>query len=191
VTLKELKDCIYKDFRRYRVTGGTSIIKILLNQGFLFTTVFRINTWIYQLCKPLPIINKLVGLYVFVWLKISQIVSGLSIQVNTKIGKGLFISHAGPIIINPGVHIGENCNLAPMTVIGYGHYKGEYGTPTIGNRVFIGPGAKILGPITIGDNVAIGANAVITKPVPDNAVVIEFNKIVSFKGSRHYVKVDL
>ena len=52
------------------------------------------------------------------------------------------------------------------------------GYPTLGDNVYIGAGAKIIGPITIGDNVKIGANAVVSKNVPSNCTVIEFNRII-------------
>ena len=65
--------------------------------------------------------------------------------------------------------IGENCWVNPGIAIGYRDDKG--GLPVIGNNVYIGAGAKILGPITIGDNVVIGANAVVSKDVPSDCTV--------------------
>lgn len=181
---------IRSDFNRYISTGGKSKLKIILfNQGFIFTVIFRINSALYVLFKNIPIINKIVGLHSLVWLKISQIISGLSLPVGLPIGPGLLISHSGTIIINTQCKIGENVNLAPDTIIGFGIKNFVEGYPTIGNRVFIGPGAKIFGPITIGDDVMIGANAVVNSDVPDNAVVVGVPaKIVSYKGSSQYIK---
>jgi serine O-acetyltransferase len=65
--------------------------------------------------------------------------------------------------------IGENCWINPSVTIGYKDDKG--GLPSIGSNVYIGTGAKILGPVTIGDNVVIGANAVVIKNVPSNCTV--------------------
>lgn len=64
--------------------------------------------------------------------------------------------------------------------------KKEYGVPVIGDNCYIGCGACILGKIKIGNNVTIGANATVTKNIPDNAVVTEFNKIKINKGTLNY-----
>jgi serine O-acetyltransferase len=81
----------------------------------------------------------------------------------------LTIWHWGPIIINPLVRIGDNCTLYPGVLIGH-KYEGAL-APQIGNNVFIGSGAKIIGAITIGSNVTIAPNTVVTKDIPDNCTV--------------------
>lgn len=93
--------------------------------------------------------------------------------------QGLCIVHHGTIVVSPYAKIGKNCRIHPSTSIG------EYnGAPIIGNNVYIGPGAKIFGPITIGNNVAIGANAVVNKDIPDNVSVAGIPaKIISDKSS--------
>lgn len=91
--------------------------------------------------------------------------TGLSVPKNV-FGPGLCIVHYGTIIVSPKAKIGENCRIHPSTSIG------DYnGAPTIGNNVYIGPGAKLFGKITIGNNVVIGANSVVNKDVPDNVTV--------------------
>jgi serine O-acetyltransferase len=181
---------IKSDFQRYVATGGKNKLKIILfNQGFIFTAIFRINSGIYKIFKKIPVLRRIIGLHCLIWLKISQIVTGLSFPVGLQIGKGLFISHSGTIIINNQCVLGDNINLAPDTIIGFGIKNGLKGYPKIGNRVFIGPGSKIFGPISIGDDVMIGANAVVNSDVPAKAVVAGVPaKIVSFKGSSDYIK---
>ena len=62
------------------------------------------------------------------------------------------------------------------------------GSPIIGDNVYIATGAKIIGAIKIGNNVAIGANCVVTKDIPDNAVVVGVpGKVISYEGSKGYV----
>jgi serine O-acetyltransferase len=85
-----------------------------------------------------------------------------------NIGPGFF-AYVGFGTIIGAESIGENCWVNPGVTIGY--KDGSGGMPVVGNNVFIGAGAKILGPITIGDNVMIGANAVVTKNVPSNCTV--------------------
>jgi len=83
-------------------------------------------------------------------------------------GAGLFIYPGLGGVIGEG-RIGDNCWISPGVTIGY---KGaDSGLPAIGNNVFIGVGARLLGGITIGDNVVIGANAVVVKDVPANCTV--------------------
>lgn len=103
---------------------------------------------------------------------------GFSIPKNV-FGAGLCIVHYGTIVVSSKAKIGENCRIHPSTSIG--EYKG---TPTIGNNVYIGPGAKLFGNVNIGNNVAIGANAVVNIDIPDNVSVGGVPaKIISRKSS--------
>jgi len=120
----------------------------------------------------------------------SQIIAGLSLPIGLQLGKGVYICHCGTIIVSGQASIGEDCSLSPGIVIGHGVLKGKKGCPTIGDRVFIGPGAKLFGPITIGDDVAIGANAVVNCDIPDHAIAAGVPaKVVSYKGSADYVNI--
>lgn len=78
------------------------------------------------------------------------------------------IYHYGYLIVNGKVRIGKNAILYPGIEIGD---KDGTGCPVIGDNVMICAGAKIFGPLKIGNNVTIAANAVVTKDVPDNAIV--------------------
>jgi serine O-acetyltransferase len=72
--------------------------------------------------------------------------------------------------------------------IGQSNRGKRKGCPTIGNEVYIGPGAKIFGNIKIGNNVAIGANSVVTRDIPDNAVVVGIpGNVISYNGSDGYI----
>jgi len=108
----------------------------------------------------------------------SAIKLGLTIPKNV-FGAGLCIVHYGTIVVSPQSRVGENCRIHPSTSIGY--YNGA---PTIGNNVYIGPGAKLFGEITIGNNVTIGANAVVNRDIPNNVTVGGIPaKIISNKSS--------
>lgn len=90
------------------------------------------------------------------------------------IGPGLNIAH-GHVVIDGRVVIGRDCALSPWVTIGLSgrrRYGFDSRGPIIGDRVFIGTGAKVLGPITIGDDVRIGANAVVIDDVPSGATVV-------------------
>lgn len=113
---------------------------------------------------------------------------GIDIPYNTEIGGGFYIGHFGAIVVNGMAKIGQNVNISQGVTIGQSNRGDRRGVPTIGSRVYIGPGAKIIGNIQIGNNVAIGANAVVTKDVPDNAVVAGIPaRIISMDGADGYV----
>lgn len=98
--------------------------------------------------------------------------TGIEIHPGAKIGSGLFIDHGFGVVIGETCEIGDNVIIFHgVTLGGTGKEKGKR-HPTIGNNVFIGSGAKILGNITIGDNVKIGANAVILENIESNTTVV-------------------
>lgn len=105
---------------------------------------------------------------------------------------GLYLPHPFAIVINCGAVIGSNCNILQCVTVGVSNSGAHPGVPTIGNRVFIGPGAVILGGVSIGDGAAIGANAVVTRPVKAGAVVVGVPaRCVSRDGSGSYMKFTL
>jgi len=113
---------------------------------------------------------------------------GISISPRTRIGSGFFIGHFGGIVVNSESIIGKNCNISHGVTIGKSNRGENQGHPIIGDNVYIGPGAKVIGSVTIGNNVAIGANCVVTKDIPDNSVVVGNPcKIVSDKGATGYI----
>lgn len=90
---------------------------------------------------------------------------GFTIPKNV-FGPGLCIVHYGTIVVSPKVKVGSNCRIHPSTSIG-----DHNGAPTLGNNVYIGPGAKLFGNITLGNNVAVGANTVVNRSFADNVTV--------------------
>jgi len=87
------------------------------------------------------------------------------------IGPGLSLAHRGPVIVNPAASIGENCRIHSCVNIGTSA-GGQREAPTIGNDVYIGPGAKIFGPIKIADRVAIAAQAVVNRSFCESDITI-------------------
>lgn len=85
-----------------------------------------------------------------------------------NIGGGLVLIHGFQTLINGGCHIGKNCTILHGVTIGSAHEK----SPVIGDNVFIGAGAIIIGDIKIGNNVKIGAGTVVTNDIPDNCTVV-------------------
>jgi serine O-acetyltransferase len=113
---------------------------------------------------------------------------GIYISRDTRIGNGFYIGHFGGIVVNQAVRIGDNCNISHGVTLGRINRGDRAGCPTIGNDVYIGPGAKVLGRIEVGDRAAIGANAVVIEDVPAGAVVGGVPaRILSPQGSAGYV----
>ena len=113
---------------------------------------------------------------------------GISIPPDTQIGSGFYIGHFGGIVVNRRCVIGKNCNISQGVTLGQANRGKNKGYPTLGDNVYIGPGAKIVGAVKIGNNVAIGANCVVTKDIPDDSVVVGIpGRIISKEGSKGYV----
>ncbi|MHB8135345.1 MAG: serine O-acetyltransferase [Anaerolineaceae bacterium] len=113
---------------------------------------------------------------------------GIGISFLTEIGSGFYIGHFGGIFIYPDCKIGKNCNISQGVTIGNANRGKNKGYPTIGDNVYIAPGAKIIGAVQVGNYVAIGANCVVTKDVPDHAVIVGIpGKVISLKGSNGYI----
>jgi serine O-acetyltransferase len=103
--------------------------------------------------------------------KLIELFCGISIPETTIIGRRLNIEHFGSIIIHGATIIGDDCIIRQGVTIGNKSASRPMEAPRLGNRVDIGAGAKILGPIVVGDGAVIGANAVVTKDVMENAVM--------------------
>ena len=113
---------------------------------------------------------------------------GFEISPETVVGSGLYIGHLGCITISRYAVIGRNCNISQGVTIGATQRGEKAGAPTIGDNVYIGPGARVIGKITIGNNVAIGANSVVNKDIPDNSVVVGMPaRVVNSEGSIGYI----
>lgn len=105
-------------------------------------------------------------------LKCMMLRYGLEIPWNLKIGKGLYLGHAYNITINPNAVIGEWCNLHKGVTIGQQNRGRLKGSPTIGNRVWIGVNATVVGKVSIGNDVLIAPNAYVNCDVPSHSVVV-------------------
>ncbi len=103
--------------------------------------------------------------------KMVEIVCGITIGGGARIGRRLCIEHHGGIVIHGAAVIGDDCLIRLGGTMGNAGRADPLGAPTIGNRVEVCAGAKILARITLGDDVTVGANAVVTRDVPRGAVV--------------------
>ncbi|CAB4804453.1 unannotated protein [freshwater metagenome] len=98
--------------------------------------------------------------------------TGIEIHPGATLGPGLFIDHGMGVVIGETAEVGENVTLYHGVTLGGTTLDRGKRHPTIGDRVIIGAGAKVLGAIEIGADSRIGANAVVVRPVPRNSVVV-------------------
>jgi serine O-acetyltransferase len=99
-------------------------------------------------------------------------VTGIEIHPGAKIGEGLFIDHGMGVVIGETAEIGDDCHLLQGVTLGGTSLHRTKRHPTLGNRVTVGAGAKLIGAVEIGDNARIGAGSVVVTNVPDNATVV-------------------
>lgn len=123
------------------------------------------------------------GMFWRMVLRHHQIKYGFQIYPETQIGVGLYLGHWGTLVINPKAKIGKNCNIAQGVTIAQANRGKNEGVPEIGDEVWIGPNAVIVGKIKIGSNVLIAPNAYINFDVPANSVVIGNPGVISPKDN--------
>ena len=111
--------------------------------------------------------------------QLSRFLTGIEIHPGAKIGKNLFIDHGMGVVIGETSEIGNNVTIYHMATLGgiapsinSNDQRQVKRHPTLGDCVVVGSGAQILGPVIIGTHAKIGANAVVTKDVPENAVMV-------------------
>jgi serine O-acetyltransferase len=118
---------------------------------------------------------------------------GYEIDVDAQIGEGLYLSdHCGPVVIGP-IKMGKYCNVAHGVVIGRSYKNGVVGRPTLGDRVWVGTGAVLVGDITIGSDVLIAPNAFVNRDVPDHSLVLgNPGRIIKKQNpTQHYINYIL
>lgn len=140
-----------------------------MRQGFWVMVVYRFGNWRYRI-RNRAVRLPFSALYKFLKV-ISEILTGIDLPCETKLGRRFRIDHFGGIVISGDAVFGDDCIIRNGVTVGLRH-TGHRGAPVIGDRVDIGAGAKILGSIRVGDDVAVGANAVVITDVPPNSIAV-------------------
>lgn len=155
----------YLDSIKARDPAPRSRWEILLYPGLLAVGMHRIAHWLFV--ADLFFLARFVN-------HLSRFWTNIDIHPGAKIGRHLFIDH-GFTVIGETAEIGDNVTIYQcVTLGGTNPANGMAGKrhPTLSDGVIVGSGAQILGPITVGQRARIGANAVVTKDVPDGAVMV-------------------
>jgi serine O-acetyltransferase len=144
--------------------AAKSVIEIVLcYPGFQAILMHRLSHRLYR--AHVPLLPRVLS-------QVSRFFTGIEIHPGARIGRRFFIDHGMGVVIGETSEIGDDCLFYQgVTLGGTGNEKGKR-HPTLGNRVVVGTGAKILGSIRIGDDVKIGAGSVVVHPVPDKSTVV-------------------
>jgi serine O-acetyltransferase len=144
--------------------AAKSVLEILLcYPGFHAILMHRVAHRLYR--WGVPLVPRVIS-------QISRFLTGIEIHPGATIGRRFFIDHGSGVVIGETTEIGDDVLLYQgVTLGGTGNEKGKR-HPTIGNRVVVGTGAKVLGSIRIGDDVKVGAGSVVVHPVPDHSTVV-------------------
>lgn len=126
--------------------------------------------WIHRFChylwgKKLRFMARLLSTF-------SRMFTGIEIHPGATIGRRFFIDHGMSVVIGETAEIGDDCTIYHSVTLGGTSWSAGKRHPTLGDRVVIGAGAKILGPITLGDDSRVGSNSVVTKDVPSGQTMV-------------------
>lgn len=166
IQLKQVKEVIAVDRRfneTFRFNGNKMPSSFKKQPEWKFIVAYRK----FQLNK-----NNVLGIYYRFKLDIIERKTGIHIEGNPNIGRGLIIGHYGRIIINGSAVFGEQIYITHGVTIGRNSVGKRKGVPIIGNRVRIGANVTIVGNVHIGNDVLIAPNAFVNIDVPDHSVVV-------------------
>jgi serine O-acetyltransferase len=180
----DLLDQLFRDFDRMHRMGAASS-QLLMDPSLWIVATYRLGHALRELPgavrAPLLLAHR-------PWEMLLASITSVALPPAARIGGGLFLSRGAPIVLAPETQIGRDCNLSAGVTIASGARGSDRGAPWIGDRVYIGPGAKVIGPIRVGNDAAIGANAVVTEDVADHAIVAGVPaRVLSGRGSQALV----
>ena len=167
----DLKEYIAADMQAMGCTGtpfwvpGHEVMKLEI-------ALRKLEYYVYRRDHTRP---RRLNLYTFGYYFWRTIFHNLSVKCGFDLhicnfGKGLNIHHRGTVVVNAHARIGDWCDLLPGVVIGQNGTSED--VPTLGNHVYVGTGAKIIGKVEIADDIAIGANAVVTHSFTEPGIAI-------------------
>lgn len=166
---KKLKMDVERSCLDHNLSGRFASMKLLIVVDFWPVLYFRL---IEYCLEKNGVIRRILRMLLLPLKPIIEGASGARIYTDSKIGGGLLLHQSSGVVIAPGVELGENCTLFSGACIVYKANNQGFASPKIGRNARLTVGCKVIGNVIIGDNVTVGANAVVTKDVPDNAVVV-------------------
>jgi len=184
-------DTVRHDLYRYYGKLGLPIFL----RAYLRIRAFRYTFWLraaahFRSRPGVP--ARIAHVVCRIFLEHYSLIFGYQIPAEAQIGPGLYLGHVGTIVVHPAATIGRNVNIAIGVTIGQTNRGRRQGVPTVGDRVWIGTNAVLVGRITIGEGALIGPGAFVNFDVPMNGVVIgNPGRIVSEEGTAGYIENTL
>jgi serine O-acetyltransferase len=157
------------DVARYRAKGNHGK-ELWLNPAVWAIACYRLRNWV-NVANPSMVIGGPLKLILFFANKFCEVFMEMCISPRASIGDGLYIGQIGGVHINPYAVIGRNCDIAHRVTIGMSA-MGRQGAPELGDDVYVGPGATLIGNIRVGSGAKIAANTLVIDDVPDRATVM-------------------
>jgi serine O-acetyltransferase len=154
---RRLREIKTKEFPWYVIES------LLFETGYQAVVLYRMAHWFKV--RRIPVLGPLLA-------RLNQFLTGVDIAPGAVIGPGLRISHGTGLVIGGYARIGRGALLLHGVTIGSPHPGKVEKMPVIGDNVFIGAGAKVIGDITIGDDVFIGVNAIVAVDIPSGSRVV-------------------
>ncbi len=182
-------DSFRRDLSRYtEYSNSGRLSQVFTQQGLWALFQYRFASGIFHHC-PSYLPRRLILTLMLPWQKLIEIATGICLPYSATIGDGLYLGHFGPIIIHPDATVGEDCNLSQGVTLGISGRGDRRGSPTVGNRVYIGANATVAGPILVGDDVVIGANSLVTKDIESGVTVVGVPAVkVAENNSAAYIR---
>lgn len=161
-------DCkVYFD-RRGESSFLYSLLYFFTCHGLHAMILFRFGKILYAV--PIPILSHILKVIYRILFFLLSTLYGISINPICKIGPGFYIGHYGAIFIRG--EFGSYCSISQGVTFGSKGAGKSAGWPVVGDNVYVGAGAKVIGAISIGDNAVIGANAVVVKDIPKGHLAV-------------------
>jgi serine O-acetyltransferase len=187
---------IRRDIDRYvysicgdKQPGMGSILLVAASAGLWAQIPYRLTHHFLYRFQPRAL-GKILSVPAFVISRVTGVICGIEMESGAHIGSGLFIDGFGGIVIG-AVTMGENCTISRGVTLGRSSTivgKALHDLPTIGDRVFLGPGAIVAGPVILGDDVSVAGRSLVTRDVPASGTAMGVPaQVVSGEGSWHQV----
>ncbi len=181
------------DIARYQAIrpNDPMLYIIMTEQGLWALFFYRLGAAIQRWRVPFAVKLPFLALTV-VWGKLMEVLTGISLPSRATVGPGLYIAHFGPTLIHHDAVIGSDCTIMQGVTIGMSGRGDKRGVPTIGNRVYLGVNAVIVGNIAIGDDALVSPCSLVSRDVAPHTTVMGVPAtVVNSHGSGGYIMPNL
>ncbi|HEU5340238.1 serine acetyltransferase [Edaphobacter sp.] len=158
-----------EDIARYKSKGYHGR-QLWLNPAVWAIATHRLGNWLY-VDKPTALVALPLKIVFFFANLFCEVVMEMHIDALATIGPGLYIAHIGGVHINPAAVLGRDCDIAHRVTIG-ASAMGRQGIPVLGDDVYVGTGATLVGKIRVGSGAKIAANTLVITNVPEGATMM-------------------